>query len=133
MTITVIFRHRRLQAYNLCYSTLVAGDDKKKLSPEEYLTSPTGDVFVKAEVGLSGRFRLRGSRVRLFFLLVSHSMLYCAVGTFHPQVTKGLLPVILDELLSARKQAKRDMAAATDPMEKAVQNGRQLALKARDV
>ncbi|CAN0570375.1 unnamed protein product, partial [Ectocarpus sp. 12 AP-2014] len=35
----------------------------------------------------------------------------------------------LDELLTARKQAKRDMAAATDPMEKAVQNGRQLALK----
>lgn len=44
-------------------------------------------------------------------------------------MTKGLLPAILDELLSARKQAKRDMAAATDPMEKAVQNGRQLALK----
>lgn len=39
--------------------------------------------------------------------------------------------MILDELLSARKQAKRDMAAATDPMEKAVQNGRQLALKVR--
>lgn len=49
----------------------------------------------------------------------------------HPQVTKGLLPAILDELLTARKQAKRDMAAATDPMEKAVQNGRQLALKVR--
>lgn len=48
---------------------------------------------------------------------------------FRVQVTKGLLPAILDELLSARKQAKRDMAAATDPMEKAVQNGRQLALK----
>lgn len=44
-------------------------------------------------------------------------------------MTKGLLPAILDELLTARKQAKRDMAAATDPMEKAVQNGRQLALK----
>lgn len=42
-----------------------------------------------------------------------------------------MLPAILDELLSARKQAKRDMAAATDPMEKAVQNGRQLALKVR--
>eukprot|EP00904_Undaria_pinnatifida_P011202 jgi/Undpi1/7211/HiC_scaffold_22.g09684.m1 len=82
-----------MQAYNLCYSTLVAGEDKNKLSPDEYLTSPSGDVFVKSEV------------------------------------TKGLLPAILDELLSARKQAKRDMAAATDPMEKAVQNGRQLALK----
>jgi DNA polymerase delta subunit 1 len=42
---------------------------------------------------------------------------------------KGILPQILDELLAARKRAKKDMAAATDPMEKAVQNGRQLALK----
>jgi DNA polymerase delta subunit 1 len=39
------------------------------------------------------------------------------------------LPQILDEILAARKQAKRDMKNATDPMEKAVQNGRQLALK----
>ncbi len=31
--------------------------------------------------------------------------------------------------MAARKRAKKDMAAATDPMEKAVQNGRQLALK----
>ncbi len=42
---------------------------------------------------------------------------------------KGILPQILDELLAARKRAKKDMAAATDPTEKAVQNGRQLALK----
>lgn len=42
---------------------------------------------------------------------------------------KGILPQILDELLTARKRAKKDMAAATDPEEKAVQNGRQLALK----
>jgi DNA polymerase delta subunit 1 len=42
---------------------------------------------------------------------------------------KGILPQILDELLAARKRAKRDMALATDPMEKAVQNGRQMALK----
>ena len=40
--------------------------------------------------------------------------------------TLGILPQILDELLAARKRAKRDMAVATDPMERAVQNGRQL-------
>lgn len=40
-----------LQAYNLCYSTLVAGEDKDKLKPDQYLTSPTGDMFVKSEVG----------------------------------------------------------------------------------
>jgi len=42
---------------------------------------------------------------------------------------KGILPIILEELLSARKRAKKDMKLATDPMVKAVMNGRQLALK----
>jgi len=82
-----------MQAYNLCYSTLVAKAEAPNLSPEQYQTSPSGDVFVTAAT------------------------------------KKGILPLILDELLAARKQAKRDMARATDPMEKAVQNGRQLALK----
>ena len=44
-------------------------------------------------------------------------------------VRKGLLPEILRELLGARKRAKADMKKATDPLEKAVLNGRQLALK----
>jgi DNA polymerase delta subunit 1 len=42
---------------------------------------------------------------------------------------KGLLTQILEELLSARKQAKRELAIETDPFKKAVLNGRQLALK----
>jgi len=42
---------------------------------------------------------------------------------------KGMLPMILQELLAARKKAKKDMAAATDPLTKSVLNGRQLALK----
>ncbi|TMW55420.1 hypothetical protein Poli38472_013311 [Pythium oligandrum] len=82
-----------MQAYNLCFSTLVAPGDVGKLAKSDYTTSPSGDVFVTE------------------------------------QRKKGILPMILEELLSARKQAKRDMNAATDPMEKAVQNGRQLALK----
>lgn len=44
-------------------------------------------------------------------------------------VHKGLLPEILQELLSARSRAKKDMEAATDPFVIAVLNGRQLALK----
>lgn len=44
-------------------------------------------------------------------------------------VKKGTLTAILQELLGARKQAKRDLAAATDPFMKSVLNGRQLALK----
>nr|CCA27509.1 predicted protein putative [Albugo laibachii Nc14] len=82
-----------MQAHNLCYSTLVAPNDVDKLNPLQYQTSPSGDVFVKADT------------------------------------RKGILPMIIEELLSARKQAKYDMSRATDPMEKAVQNGRQLALK----
>ncbi|KAK0720523.1 DNA polymerase family B-domain-containing protein [Lasiosphaeris hirsuta] len=42
---------------------------------------------------------------------------------------KGLLAQILEELLSARKQAKRELAVEKDPFKKAVLNGRQLALK----
>lgn len=44
-------------------------------------------------------------------------------------MTEGILPKILEELLSARKQAKKELAEATDPFMKAVLNGRQLALK----
>jgi DNA polymerase delta subunit 1 len=42
---------------------------------------------------------------------------------------RGLLPQILEELLGARKKAKREMNSAKDPFMKAVLNGRQLALK----
>ena len=45
------------------------------------------------------------------------------------KVRKGLLTQILEELLEARKRAKRELAIETDPFRKAVLNGRQLALK----
>ena len=45
---------------------------------------------------------------------------------------KGILPEILEELLAARKHAKVDLKAATDPFVKAVLDGRQLALKVRE-
>ncbi|XP_034213465.1 DNA polymerase delta catalytic subunit isoform X2 [Prunus dulcis] len=41
----------------------------------------------------------------------------------------GILPEILEELLAARKRAKADLKEAKDPLEKAVLDGRQLALK----
>ena len=43
-------------------------------------------------------------------------------------VKKGILPTILEELLSARKRAKKDMKNAPTEFEKAVQNGRQVKL-----
>ena len=45
---------------------------------------------------------------------------------------KGLLPTILEDLLTARKRAKSDLKKETDPFKKAVLDGRQLALKVRD-
>lgn len=45
------------------------------------------------------------------------------------ETTKGILPSILQNLLLARKQAKKDMEAATDPFQQQIYNSRQLALK----
>ncbi|XP_046394149.1 DNA polymerase delta catalytic subunit [Ischnura elegans] len=44
-------------------------------------------------------------------------------------VRKGLLPEILENLLSARKKAKNDLKEETDPLRRKVLDGRQLALK----
>ncbi|KAH3665689.1 hypothetical protein OGAPHI_003877 [Ogataea philodendri] len=46
-----------------------------------------------------------------------------------PHLRKGILPIVLQELLAARKQAKQDLKKETDPFKKQVLNGRQLALK----
>lgn len=82
-----------MQAYNLCYSTIVSSQDAAKLDPSQYKKSDNGHIFV------------------------------------HSHVKKGILPTILSELLEARKRAKKDMKNAPTAFEKAVQNGRQLALK----
>ncbi|KAK7031378.1 DNA polymerase [Favolaschia claudopus] len=42
---------------------------------------------------------------------------------------KGLLPLVLEDLISARKRAKADLKKETDPFKRAVLDGRQLALK----
>ncbi|KAG2053704.1 hypothetical protein BDR06DRAFT_952548 [Suillus hirtellus] len=42
---------------------------------------------------------------------------------------KGLLPTVLEDLISARKRAKADLKKETDPSKRAVLDGRQLALK----
>lgn len=44
-------------------------------------------------------------------------------------VKKGILTEMLEELLTARKKAKKDLKEAKDPFLKSVLNGRQLALK----
>lgn len=46
-----------------------------------------------------------------------------------PSRRKGLLPTVLEDLISARKRAKADLKKETDPFRRAVLDGRQLALK----
>eukprot|EP00968_Pinguiococcus_pyrenoidosus_P017990 scaffold1833_cov255-Pinguiococcus_pyrenoidosus.AAC.8 len=82
-----------MQAWNLCYSTLITPQAAMQMDDEDYEKSPCGFYFLRREK------------------------------------RKGILPEILEELLGARKRAKKDMKNATDAFEKAVQNGRQLALK----
>eukprot|EP01135_Chromosphaera_perkinsii_P002643 Nk52_evm11s226 gene=Nk52_evmTU11s226 len=47
----------------------------------------------------------------------------------NPSLRKGILPQILEDLLSARKRAKADLKKEKDPFKRAVLDGRQLALK----
>lgn len=58
------------------------------------------------------------------YIVTPNGDMFCTAN-----VRKGLLTEILEELLSSRKKAKKDMATETDPFRKAVFNGRQLALK----
>lgn len=44
-------------------------------------------------------------------------------------VRKGILPMILEDLIAARKRAKAELKNETDPARRAVLDGRQLALK----
>ncbi|KII85833.1 hypothetical protein PLICRDRAFT_144471 [Plicaturopsis crispa FD-325 SS-3] len=46
-----------------------------------------------------------------------------------PNRRKGLLPTVLEDLISARKRAKADLKKEKDPFKRAVLDGRQLALK----
>ncbi|KAI9884696.1 MAG: DNA-directed DNA polymerase delta [Watsoniomyces obsoletus] len=58
------------------------------------------------------------------YIITPNGDMFCTA-----KVRKGLLSMILEELLGARKRAKKDLAIETDPFKKAVLNGRQLALK----
>ena len=134
-----------MMAHNLCYSTLVSREDLASLPADSYIKTPSNDAFVKVRARIAAAAEMSASTC----------LLYACVRV-QSSVKKGLLPQILEELLAARAVAKRDMKAAKDPMwvvwcvgrgctrmhkknicgcattnrrVKAVQNGRQLALK----
>ncbi|KAK8805699.1 hypothetical protein WA158_002355 [Blastocystis sp. Blastoise] len=99
-------------SHNICYTTIVF--------PESYMPGP------------KQRFTFNKEEATDSILYISPEE-YEVSPTGDRFITKdkkvGILPIILRELLDARKAAKRDMAKETDPLKKKVQNGRQLALK----
>jgi DNA polymerase delta subunit 1 len=108
-----------MMAHNLCYTTLVNADliTKHNLQKgEDYVTTPSGGEVLSTAFYCthdSPLFPL--SRTQDCFVKV------------HKR--KGLLPTILNDLLTARKRAKADLKKETDPFKRAVLDGRQLALK----
>ncbi|KIY70795.1 hypothetical protein CYLTODRAFT_487810 [Cylindrobasidium torrendii FP15055 ss-10] len=93
-----------MMAHNLCYTTLL---DPKVLRQEEDNKSPCRS-WVKDEDYIQ-------TPNNDFFVSAKHR--------------KGLLPAVLEDLISARKRAKADLKKETDPFKRAVLDGRQLALK----
>lgn len=92
-------------AHNICYSTLLgAGRERQPDAPKHAIAPAT-----KSAAG-------------------EENETSCFVDT---SVRKGLLPSILENLLAARKMAKKELkaCAAQDETKKKVLNGRQLALK----
>jgi hypothetical protein len=98
-----------MMAHNLCYTTLLdrATIDRLKLvEGEDYVHTPNNGEFVvrcRAEADYFATSKRR----------------------------RGLLPTVLENLLSARKRAKADLKLEKDPFKRAVLDGRQLALKVR--
>jgi DNA polymerase elongation subunit (family B) len=100
-------------AHNLCYTTLLdkATIDRLGLVKDvDYIQTPNNGGF----------FRLVG----FVDYLPTSTDLFATT-----KKRKGLLPTILEDLISARKRAKADLKKETDPFKKAVLDGRQLALK----
>ncbi|KAB1274909.1 DNA polymerase delta catalytic subunit [Camelus dromedarius] len=92
-----------MMAHNLCYTTLLRPGAAQKLGYSDFPWHVlTEDQFIKTPTGDE-------------FVKTS--------------VRKGLLPQILENLLSARKRAKAELAKETDPLRRQVLDGRQLALK----
>nr|CAH8853722.1 unnamed protein product [Trichobilharzia regenti] len=97
-----------MMAYNLCYTTLL-----------QVNTTPHGST--------GGGIQALVQR----YNLTDEDYIRTPTGAYFVKshVRQGILPEILQQLLSARKKAKAELAKETDPLRKRVLDGRQLALK----
>ena len=120
-----------MMAHNLCYSTLTnaSGVQQYGLQADQFIKTPTnGSSQSSVQRGRHGRSLTPPPAAH-----IGRSAARVRVGGpdmfVKANVRKGLLPEILEDLLSARKRAKADLKKETDPFKRAVLDGRQLALK----
>ena len=115
-----------MMAHNLCYTTLLKGGsvNQHNLNDTDYIRTPSGNLFVKSTVRKGNLFNFDP-----FWSIIIHYDLLWSILIWSFIFKIGLLPEILDEILSARKKAKADLKKETDPFKKKVLDGRQLALK----
>jgi DNA polymerase delta subunit 1 len=104
-----------MMAHNLCYTTLLNKQTIDRLGlvkDVDYIQTPNNGVASAS---------------------YSHAYTDFEVIDMFVKATKrkGLLPTVLEDLISARKRAKADLKKETDPFKRAVLDGRQLALKVR--
>jgi DNA polymerase delta subunit 1 len=104
-----------MMAHNLCYTTLL---DKRTIDrmglvkDVDYIQTPNNG-------------KLKSKMLRALIIVNDLDMFVMT------SKRKGLLPTVLEDLISARKRAKADLKKETDPFKRAVLDGRQLALKVR--
>ncbi|XP_064094401.1 DNA polymerase delta catalytic subunit-like [Macrobrachium nipponense] len=92
-----------IMAHNLCYSTLLLkNNNNDNDDDDDHYSRLSSEDYIKTP---SGNYFVK------------------------PHIRKGLLPKILENLLSARKKAKDELKRETDPLKRKVLDGRQLALK----
>jgi len=100
-------------AHNLCYTTLLEKSTVDRLNlvkDVDYIQTPNNGTPCNA-------------------YSTWHSKDISKDWFVKPSRRKGLLPTVLEDLISARKRAKADLKKETDPFKRAVLDGRQLALK----
>ena len=98
-----------MMAHNLCYTTLII----------------EGPTLSASGMTIDGYIKKRGLN------LTPQDYVKTPNGDYFVKsdVQHGILPIILKELLSARKKAKDDLKKEKDPFKRAILDGRQLALK----
>ena len=115
-----------MMAHNLCYSSLVPKWNAEKLIKDNGCLRQNYESEEIDKETNRKKFDEEGYLAHRKQVLLKLEITETPNGDFFVKASKkkGILPVILEELISARKRAKLALAQSTDPFEKAVLDGR---------